>query len=196
LYEWQVKHSVNDEDPYYGIASQNFSMMAVMPNHILAMAKEREALAKQHKEQMAELNAKHVAFVASTDAAKRSLDNAAKHFDVLIVRGERLIFHLSDIEAKLQDISKEIVGNIDFAMIAKTLNDRFENICKRLPMDHLDRFVEHLSKAVVQAELSACKCTESARSIEVFKASKKVLVLGFLAGLGNYPFDGSCAPPK
>ncbi len=172
LCEWQQKYNVHDEDPFFGLASQLFVLLSKLPGYITEMAQEREKATREHYRHMVELKKAHDGF-----------EDAERNLKDLLRRTEPLLFHLSAIETKLPDIAKQVVGDIDYLKIIQPLNEAIVNICAHLPLDRVDCQVEHLANSVNKMELCATRMDDASHSIEKYKTSKNVFVLGLTGGI-------------
>jgi hypothetical protein len=168
LCEWQIKHSVQDEDPMFGIASSHFALLAKLPGYIDDMVKEREEAAKQHHQQLAEERALHAAFECER-----------RHFDEMLMRQERILSHLRQIES---DFGVNVVDKLDYDRLAMPLQDRIEQICKRLPLDRLEQQAEHITHSGDKIELAAYKIDTIADAIASTKDTKRELYLLMTGG--------------
>lgn len=177
LYVWQLKHNVDDENPIFEVIAQFFALLAILPELVAQMAQEREAAAQQHEKHMAELDAQHAAFLATFEAAVASLSDTCQKAEDLVERGERLLYHLREIETKQADVSKHVADNIDYELIAKGLNGRVAEICEKLPLDRVDQQVQHLANAGDRIELAGNRMERSAEAMADYKNSKRDLLV-------------------
>ncbi len=185
LYAWQMKNDVHEENPFYEIGNLHFSLLAMLPRHLADLAVERETATREHQQHQAELYAMYASIQASLTEASQKQDRDAQTSETMLMRQERLLAHLRQIEA---DFGVNVVGNLNYDRIAKPLQDRIEKICQKVPLDRLEQQAQHITYSGDKIELAAYKIDTIADAIAAAKDTKRELYL-LMAGA----FTGAAA---
>jgi len=174
LYEWQVKHQVHDEDPFYEMGACHFSLLAELPRHVAEMAKEREAAAMEHQQQMAELNAKLQSFRSLHQETIAKLDSYTQRWTDMMERQDRILSHVRQIES---DFGVKVIDQLDYDKLARPLAKRVEDISSKIPLDKLQRQVEDLSHSGDRIEIACHRIDHVAESVQDCQDPKRQILL-------------------
>lgn len=174
LYAWQLRNDVHDENPFYEIGNLHFSLLAMLPRYLADLAVERETAAREHRQHLAELDARHASIRASLTDASKKQDRATQSSEIMLMRQERILAHLCQIES---DFGVNVVGNLNYDRIAMPLQARVESICAKLPLDRLEQQAQHITHSGDKIELAAYKIDTIADAIAAAKDTKRELYL-------------------
>lgn len=182
LYDWQHKYNVQDEDPFFEIGARHFSLLEKLPGYLEAMSKERQEASSEYRQHMSDLEAKHQAFAGLVAVATTTIQETLTKMDDMVTREEKLLYHLRELEAQLTEIGTNILGQIDYAQVARPLHERFELIFSKFPMDRIDARVTKLSNAVTELENASLKIETVVEALEARKDSKHDFVIALAGG--------------